>query len=201
MLYLVKNDDLQRGAIGMIADKDEKQLEFMSFDDFITKNEPLSLFQKILLATDGTVTDLLRLYTGESITVEKLEQQFTFSGEKEKSLCSNNTKILKRSVLLKSNRQNYVYAESIYMYELLSPWSQDKLLNTDMPIGLLWKKEKLDTYREIIGYWTEPCNSLAQYFGTQEQSLLLSRAYLVMHSQNIIGRIIEKFPITYFQSR
>lgn len=185
----------------MITSKDEGQPEITSLDNLIAENETLSLFQKILLATDGTVTDLLRLYTGETITVEKLEQQFTFSDEKEISLCSVNTKILNRSVLLKSSRRNYVYAESVYMYEFLSTWIQEKLLNTDMPIGLLWKKEKLDTYREIIGYWTEPCNSLARFFDTREQTLLLSRAYLVIHRQNIIGRIIEKFPITYFKDK
>lgn len=185
----------------IITNKDGRPSETTSLDNLITENEPLSLFQKILLATDGTVTDLLRLYTGETITVEKLEQQFTYSGEKEISICSMNSKILKRSVLLKSNKRNYVYAESIYMYEFLSPWIQEKLLNSDMPIGLLWKKEKLDTYREIVGYWTESCNSLAQYFDTQEQSLLLSRAYLVIHRKNLIGRIIEKFPITYFRDR
>jgi chorismate-pyruvate lyase len=34
----------------------------------------LSLFEKILLATDGTVTDLLVLFAGERILVQKPEQ-------------------------------------------------------------------------------------------------------------------------------
>ncbi|BBB93442.1 MAG TPA: hypothetical protein PKA28_17855 [Methylomusa anaerophila] len=43
-------------------------------DEFIVQSRSLSLFQKILLTTDGTVTHLLRLYTGETIRVNKIEK-------------------------------------------------------------------------------------------------------------------------------
>ncbi|MCX8131715.1 MAG: chorismate pyruvate-lyase family protein [Clostridia bacterium] len=183
----------------MIVDKTGRNSMIMPLNSFLMQNGSLSLFQKILLATDGTVTDLLRLYTGEAIKVKKLEQEFTSSGEEEVLICSPKTRILRRNILLNGKNKNYVYAASIYIYELLSSGIQAKLAETDMPIGLLWKEEKLDTYREIIGYWTEPCEALAHYFDILPQTLLLCRTYLVSHRKNVIGKITEKFPITFFK--
>lgn len=170
-------------------------------DNAIIQDKSLSLFQKILLITDGTVTDLLRLYRGETIKVKKIMQEITLSGDSEVSLCSNETPILKRKVLLHSETQNYVYAESIFIFENLPRTIQLKLLETNRPIGLMWKEEKLETYREIINYKTEPSDSLAVYFDIQPQTLMLSRTYLIYSNQSILGMITEKFPITFFKEK
>ncbi|HEX3541197.1 MAG TPA: hypothetical protein VHT75_12245, partial [Acidimicrobiales bacterium] len=37
---------------------------------------PLSTFQRVLLMTDGTVTDVLEVYAGEAIRVVILDQRF-----------------------------------------------------------------------------------------------------------------------------
>jgi len=170
-----------------------------SRDNSILQDKSLSLFQKILLITDGTVTDLLSLYTGEKIVVKKLDQKFTLSGAAEEWLYPLETPILIRKILLSGTIENYIYAESIYNFELHSRSIQYKLLETNQPIGLLWKEEKLETFREIIEYRIEPAQSLATHFGILPQELLLSRTYLIYHRQAVLGVITEKFPINYFK--
>lgn len=169
-------------------------------DKSIIQNKSLNLFQKILLTTDGTVTNLVSLYTGESIKVRKVAQDFVLSGQEEILLCPPGTPVLKRNILLCGETKNYIYAESIFVFERLSRSTQYKLLETDQPIGLLWKEEKLDSYRQIMEYKFETCGSLAEYFdGTVPETPLLSRTYLVYHRNEILGIISEKFPIHYFK--
>jgi chorismate-pyruvate lyase len=168
-------------------------------DNSIIEDQSLSIFQKILLTTDGTVTNLLALYTGEKIRVKKIAQGITLSGEPEAFLCPPETPILKRTVLLSGKTRNYVYADSIFVFELHSRSIQYQLLETDRPIGLLWKEEKMEMYREIIEYKNEPCESLASYFEVPPRTPILSRTYLIYHQQKILGVITEKFPVTYFK--
>lgn len=168
-------------------------------DKSILQDQHLSLFQKILLATDGTVTDLLALYAGEKIKVQKIEQKFILSSAAEEWLYPLETPILVRKILLCGAARKFVYAESIFNFELHSRSIQYKLLETNVPIGLLWKEEKLETYREIIEYKTEPALTLAAYFDIPPQTPLLSRTYLIYHQQNILGAITEKFPVSSFK--
>jgi chorismate-pyruvate lyase len=167
-------------------------------DKLIVENQSLSLFQKILLTTDGTVTHLLRLYTGETIKVNKIEQEIVLSDAPEAFLCAPGTPVLKRNILLRGTK-NYLYAESVLVFERLSRSIQCKLLETDQPIGLLWKEEKLETNREIIECKTESGETLAHYFNIEPQTLMLSRTYLIYHQQNVLGSITEKFPVTFFK--
>jgi chorismate-pyruvate lyase len=168
-------------------------------DISIIQDEALGLFQKILLTTDGTVTDLLSLYTNEKIKVKKILQEFCLSSDSESGLCPLETPILKRNIILCGPKMNYVYAESIFIFENLTRSTQYKLLETDQPIGLMWKEEKLDTFREIIEYRIESGATLAHYFDIKPHTSLLSRTYLVYNQRNIVGRITEKFPSTYFK--
>jgi len=162
-------------------------------------DKSLSLFQKILLTTDGTVTDLVSLYTGKMIRVNKIAQRMSLSEASEDFLCCRETPLLKRDVLLCNETKNYIYAESIFVFGLLSRSIQYKLLETDQPIGLMWKEEKLETYRDLLGHKVEICEKVATYFDVQPQTPIISRTYFIYHQQAILGVITEKFPITYFK--
>ncbi len=165
----------------------------------IIGDNSLSLFQKILLTTDGTVTNLLKLYTGEMIKVKKIRQEIALSGKSEELLCSLETPVLKRDILLCGKNRNYVYCESIFVFQLLSRSVQYKLLETDQPVGLMWREEKLETYREVIDYKVESAQSLVPYFDIQPQTPILSRTYLIYQNKIAFGAITEKFPATFFK--
>ena len=168
-------------------------------DIAIIQDKSLSLFQKTLLITNGTVTDLLMLYTGKIIKVIKIKQDNTLSGNHEVAFCPPEIPILRRSILLSSEKKNLLYAESTFIFDQLPKSIQYKLLETDLPIGLIWKEEKFETYREIIEYKNEVCETLSIYFDIDPQVSMLSRTYLIYHNNTILGIITEKFPFTYFK--
>lgn len=165
----------------------------------ILQDKSLSFFQKIILVTDGTVTDLLGLYTGQSIYVKKLDQEISIGGQGEVYLCTPGTPLLKRSVLIRSKIENYVYAESTFIFENLSRSTQYKLLETDQPIGQIWKEEKLESYRKIIAYNKEFSERVATFFNLPRESKIVSRTYLIFHNKTVLGTITEKFPMNNFK--
>lgn len=174
-------------------------IELITPEKLSLKDKSLSLFQKILLLTDGTVTDLLKIYTADKIVVKKLNHKFTLSGCEEEFLCPLKTPILKREILLGNKMKNYIYADSTLIFENLSRTIQFELLETDRPIGLLWKNEKLETFREITDIRSEYNNELAEYFDVHPETPLLSRTYLIHNNHKELGMITEKFPISYFR--
>ncbi len=175
------------------------QKNFVSEGTEVVVDQPLSTFQQILLKTDGTVTDLIALYTGESIKVKKVGQKMFLSDVRQEFFCPPETPLLERNVLLCGDNKNYLYAESVFVFGLLSRSIQYKLLETDCPIGLMWKEEKLETYRHILGHKTEICETVSAYFDVPSHTPIVSRTYSIYHQSKILGTITEKFPVTYFR--
>lgn len=159
----------------------------------------MALFQKVLLTTDGTVTRLLELYTGEKIRVKKIEQEITIGNAPEVLCCGDNDPLLRRNILLCGSSKNYLYAESLFVFEKMSRSIQYKLLETDIPVGLLWEEEKTEMYRKVIECKSELCEISSSYFDLEPCSHMLSRTYIVFNKNQPFGMINEKFPISYFK--
>ncbi|WP_437677697.1 chorismate--pyruvate lyase family protein [Sorangium sp. So ce131] len=166
--------------------------------DGVLADPVLSLFQKVLLVTDGSVTELLSIYTGQEIKARKIEQ-FVSAGESSVALgCSDATPLLHRKIMLVDRCSSYVYAESKFVFDRLSKRAQVALLQTDAPIGQLWREEKTEMYREIVDIRSQQCRIAAAYFGLPERAQFLSRTYVVRQSGEPLGVITEKFPSTSF---
>lgn len=159
----------------------------------------LSLFQKVLLTTDGSVTELLSMYTGEPIRAEKIEQSIKYGLAPVGLDCSDRARLLHRKIMLKGPTKGYVFAESFFVFERLSTSIQEKLLQTETPIGALWRQEKVEMYREIIEAKVEVCGRTALYFDLPSETRLLSRTYIVFQGGQALGAITEKFPLAYFR--
>lgn len=158
----------------------------------------LTLFQKVLLTTDGSVTELLAMYAGEPIRAEKIEQSMKYGVSPKGLNCSEHTQLLHRKIMLKGSKKGYVFAESFFVFERFSTSIQNKLLQTEAPIGLLWRQEKVEMYREIIEAKVETCEKTAAYFDLPSDSRLLSRTYVIFQGGQPLGVITEKFPLAYF---
>jgi len=165
----------------------------------MTDNLDLSLFQRILLATDGTVTDLIALYAGEPMRVRKLAQTIGVADAPTELQCAVPTRVLSRRILLIGTSQTYLYAESQFVLERLSASIQDQMLNTDRPIGLLWKEERLETFREIVRQGVETCTEIAHYFDVPASAPFVSRTYLIHHGGRPMGMITERWPLSSFR--
>ncbi|MCW8195397.1 DUF98 domain-containing protein [Proteobacteria bacterium 005FR1] len=160
---------------------------------------PLSLQQQVLLTTDGTVTDLVALFSGEDIHITKLSQEsITSVGPKALGLSAPQP-ILERSILLSGADRHYLYAQSHFVIPRLAPDMQKSLLETQTPIGLLWKRARLEMYREVVDRHLEHSPELLEYFPDAQDARFISRTYVVYHQGDALGVINEKFPFSYFR--
>ena len=174
-----------------------------TLDASVAHDPALSLFQKVLLTTDGTVTQLIELYSGEPITVQKLNNEVipskTIANESQSLLQVNaDTPLLQRMILLCGASKSYLYAESLFVLQRLPAAMRLKLESTNIPIGLLWREARLETHREIIAYQRETNVDVARHLGLAANTELLSRTYLLYNNGMPLGLITEKFPAIYF---
>lgn len=163
----------------------------------------LSTFQRILLTTDGTVTEMLEAYLLENMKVVKLGEGLVTTVKEIPPLkLQRGTPIVERKILLqgKISHKNFLYAESIIVPERLDERFQDGLLKTKTPIGKLWLQHKVETFKEIIDSGKEPAGKLADYFLIGPDDKILFRTYLVFTDRKPVMMITEKFPETYFRS-
>jgi chorismate-pyruvate lyase len=164
----------------------------------------LSTFQRILLTTDGTVTDILEAYAFEQIRIIKLSEQMFFLDRDITSMdLKQGTEVISRKVLLqgKISRKTFVYAESILVPDRLDEQFRKALLETKTPIGKVWFEQRVETFKEILETSRESAEGLSSYFGIDPTDKLLSRTYQVISGRKPAMMITEKFPEHYFLNR
>jgi chorismate-pyruvate lyase len=161
----------------------------------------LSTFQRIILTTDGTLTDILEAYIFEQIRVVKLSETLSSASEDIEVLeLKKNTDIIDRKVLLqgKISRKNFIYAESIIIPERLDENFREELLKSRTPIGRLWLEYRMETFKEIIDSKKRMAGELASHFNIQPKDYLFSRTYRVFSGRRPALMITEMFPESYF---
>ncbi len=162
----------------------------------------LSPFQRILLTTDGTLTDILEAYLFESIQVVKLSEELVRTTENILPLeLKNESEVIERKILLqgKISRNNFIYAESVIVPERLEERFKNRLLNSQIPIGRLWLEHRMETFKEIVDSGKERANKLSCYFNIKAEENILFRTYRLFNNHVPIMLITEKFPESYFQ--
>ncbi|MFN9646406.1 MAG: chorismate pyruvate-lyase family protein [Cyanobacteriota bacterium] len=162
----------------------------------------LSAFQRILLTTDGTVTEILEAFSGESIRVVKLHQDVTTLERAVASLeLPWGEPVLRRSILLQGHMSlvNFLYADSIIALNRLTEGVRDGLLTSKKGIGMLILEHRIETFKEILDCGIEPAAGLADYFQVEAEASLIYRTYRMLSGGRPIMVITEKFPSSYFQ--
>jgi chorismate-pyruvate lyase len=165
---------------------------------------PLTRFQRILLATDGTVTHILEAYAGEPIEVVKLLQEFDTAdeGDGPLRLSGPDEKVLRRRVVLRGARskQNLLYAEAVVVPGRVEAGFLDGLVGTDDPIGVLLAQARIETFREILRVFREPAGPHGAIFEVDASAELIARTYRILSRGEPILLITEKFPPHLFRS-
>jgi chorismate-pyruvate lyase/acyl carrier protein len=162
----------------------------------------LSAFQRILLTTDGTVTEILEAFSGESIHVVKLFQEVSVLDRAISALeLPWGQHVLRRNILLQGRMSlvNFIYAESVIALDRLDEGVRDGLLQSKKPIGLLILERRIETFREILDCGRERAGALARHFPIGEDASLIFRSYRVIAGGHPIMLITEKFPESYFR--
>ena len=162
----------------------------------------LSVFQRIILTTDGTLTEILEAYLSEKIRLVKLSEIIEPISEDHLLLdIARGQEVLQRKILLqgKISRNNWVYAESILVPDRLDEKLKNGLLVSQEPMGRLWLEHRLETFKEIVDSAREPAEDLADYFKIKRSDKLLSRTYRVFSGRRPIILITEKFPEIFYR--
>jgi chorismate-pyruvate lyase len=164
--------------------------------------QQLSPFQRILLTTDGMVTEMLEAFLGERMVVRVLDQGDSNLAEMPGPLALERpTRLLRRHILLVGarSREPRIYAESLIVPGRLPESIRSGLLEQSKPIGQLLQESRLETFREIISCGTTTAGELAPHFGCAPEQPLISRTYRVFADRQPIMLITEKFPDTAFR--
>lgn len=161
-------------------------------DDLPTKALDLTTLTPLLRAfvvTDGTVTEFLEAYFLETIEIRKLTTLPQITLDR-----------YEREVLLvgKASKRTYVHAYSTIWLERLTKDLRSGLLDTDRGIGRLLREYRIETYRQLLNYWSEPAGQLAGSFALREEDQLLGRTYDVYCQGLAMMRITERFPVALF---
>jgi chorismate-pyruvate lyase len=166
----------------------------------VTKMDPL---QRILLVTDGTVTEILEATFLERIQLIKVFQKLApanashaqFNADRDETL-------LERRIFLRGSRsgRNYAYAESVIAVDRLGTAFRNELVESDTPLGKLWLEHRIETFKELVGVRCRAANELSRDFGCQKAAPLLIRSYRVFSNNRPVMIITEYFPATYAKS-
>ena len=173
----------------------------LSLDRSHIEPSTLSRFQRVLLTTDGTVTDMLEAYLFEQMQLVKLSEKLIAIDEDILPMeLSKGTEVVERKILLqgKISRRNYIYAESILALERLEEKFRKELLETKTPIGKIWLEQKVETFKEIVATGNKPVGELSKYFPVEPESNMLFRTYCVFTNRKSTMMITERFPDSYF---
>lgn len=159
----------------------------------------LGLFQKVLLTTDGTVTELLALHAQREIRAHKVAQTLTTGSAPSILAASADERILHRTITLgAADGPVLLFADSWFVFDRFPATIQRDLLETDLPIGLLWRRDRLEMVREILSIRSEHCRGAAALLGIAPETLLYARTYCIIHQGRPLGVITEKFSATAF---
>lgn len=190
---MIKTPDIHQLQRGLL----NNELESSSINPSV-----LSTFQKIILTTDGTLTELLEIYLHEKLKIIKLGEEI-FPAEEDIAALEIKTghEIMRRRILLrgKISHSNWIYAESLIVPDRLDEVFRERLINSQEPMGRLWLERRIETFKEIIDTEKQIAGNLSQYFQLKPEEKLLSRTYRVFSNQQVIMMITEKFPESYFR--
>jgi chorismate-pyruvate lyase len=160
----------------------------------------LAPFQRVLLVTDGTLTEILEAMVLERIRLVKVSQRVIPAAASHALLEPNpGESLIERKILLQGERshRHYVYAESLIAVDRLSQSFRDELLGSGTPLGRLWLEHKLETFKELKEVRCQPANGLCHYFDCADTTPLLARTYRVLSASKPAMVITEYFPAAY----
>jgi chorismate-pyruvate lyase len=157
--------------------------------------------QRVLLITDGTLTEILEATLLERIGLIKVAQQVIYATASHVHLEPDPGEVvMERRILLRGaeSGKNYVYAESFIAVDRLGPSFREELVNSNTPLGRLWREYKLETFKELLDVRCRPANDLSEYFDSARTSQLLVRTYRVFSRGRPVMVITEYFPTSYY---
>jgi beta-ribofuranosylaminobenzene 5'-phosphate synthase len=163
----------------------------------------LSPVQKILLGTDGSVTQLLEAITGKQIVITtRLQEIIPSSSEVAQKLEIQPGDLINHRIVEIKNIDSgdvLIYAISYTPVDSLPPEFRNDLLKADIPIGKIISRHRIEARREILTVDVEPAlGETREIFRMFRNEPLLSREYQIIHGGQPLIVIREQFPYHKF---
>jgi chorismate-pyruvate lyase len=157
----------------------------------------LSSAQKILLATDGSVTTILDVLKGH-VNIRTLVQEFREADEEAASLLNIQVgDTINYRVVVIEGEEPLIYAVSMIPMERLDNDFKEDLIRADIPIGRILRKHDIESRREIKTVSVEEIEpEMVNIFKTQAP--MLRRTYNIIHKDQVLIWLMETFPHTLF---
>jgi chorismate-pyruvate lyase len=164
-------------------------------------NRKATLLQDALLKTDGTVTDLLELFTDEEIIIEKIAPGL-YATECQRPICGDDPSSVVRDVILrgKVTGARYIFAHSHLFPSALPPAVQARLNTTSDPIGKVLREYRTESFRQIEESANVPMPTIARLLDEARTDQMRWRRYSVISGGAAIMEITEVFSERLFAS-
>ena len=159
---------------------------------------PLSSAQKILLATDGSVTTILDVLTGH-VNIRTLLQEFRSADADVAGILDvDEGDTVNYRVVVIEGKEPLIYATSLIPVDRLDNDFKEDLIRADIPIGRILKKHNIESRREIKSVAVEESNQhLQEIFVTDTP--MLTRTYNIIHKDRVLIWLKETFPYSMFR--
>ncbi len=166
----------------------------------------LSPVQRMLLGTDGSVTGLLEVITGNPVEVKTLHQNVipADSDMADELQIDLGDPVNHRIVALKDSHTGEVliHAESFTPLKRLEPSFKDDLMRADIPIGAILKRHRIESRRDIMDAVCIPAHDrFSEVFPVFPKEMMLSRRYKIIRGGSPLISITETFPFNQFRDR
>ncbi|NYB51126.1 MAG: chorismate lyase [Methanobacteriaceae archaeon] len=158
----------------------------------------LSSAQKILLATDGSVTTILDVLKGQ-VNIRTLVQEFRDADDEAASLLNIQVgDTINYRVVVIEGDEPLIYAVSMIPVKRLNNDFKEDLIRADIPIGRILRKHNIESRREIKSVSVvESSPEMRDIFKTSAK--MLRRTYNIIHKDQILIWLMETFPYSMFR--
>ena len=161
--------------------------------DFLEKLKSLEIptCLRVCCGTDGSVTFLLEIMTREPVEV-RTESQHIVRADREMAALlgvEEGSEVNDRKVRLYAGGTVFVHARSLSPLERMPQTMREQLMRADIPIGRILRSHALETRRDMTEL--EVLEGEPTFDGVP----VLSRSYKIVHHNNVLMWINERFPI------
>jgi beta-ribofuranosylaminobenzene 5'-phosphate synthase len=147
----------------------------------LEKEKKLSLIERILAVTSGSVTQILEVYTGAPVKIKTLSQEVKVAGAiaGQLNVAKSDLVNFREVEILDAGGKLLMTAKSWTPLKRLEPAFREDLMKADVPIGKLLLKHKIETKRELLD--------------ARVESGRVKRTYNIIRKNEVLMRVEERF--------
>jgi len=155
----------------------------------------LSAVTRLLLASGGSMTQMLEVLTGSTVTMMiKRQEILTDEGCLPQLTCFRDSKIvLAREAWLASGGKPLIYAHSLLRADDEGPYSLESIRGTEKPLGRMLIDDGVKTFRGDLAIGMARSEDIADYLDVPSDTNFWGRYYSLSTNAGLSGIIFELF--------